>query len=129
MTIADDITLLFKDLTSPETKVSFQVEPRADAGAIKANIYPANGCPFELSTGAADADSYHDFFRLQIAFEDVWAELLDSGIQTTGESLYATWAALMGTALADPTAFPVDQAGNPPKDVRGESELQEFMDF
>src|SRR5262249_13731628 len=41
--------------------------------------------PFELSTGAADADSYHDFYRLQIAFEDVWAELLDKSIERLGE--------------------------------------------
>ncbi|MGZ2744460.1 hypothetical protein [Burkholderia stagnalis] len=51
--------------------------------------------PLELSTGAADADSYHDFFRLQIAFEDVWAELFDQGIRRTGEQLYAQWDALM----------------------------------
>ena len=51
--------------------------------------------PFELSTGAADAESYHDFFRLQIAFEDVWAELLDPTIGPTGKQAYALWDALM----------------------------------
>ena len=51
--------------------------------------------PFELSTGAADADSYHDFFRLQIAFEDVWAELLDQTIEQAGRKAYALWDALM----------------------------------
>jgi hypothetical protein len=50
---------------------------------------------FELSTGASDADSYHDFFRLQIAFEDVWAELLDPTIEPTGKQAYALWDALM----------------------------------
>jgi hypothetical protein len=51
--------------------------------------------PFELSTGAADAESYHDFFRLQIAFEDVWAELLDQTIDSAGKQAYALWDALM----------------------------------
>jgi hypothetical protein len=57
---------------------------------------PSNtSAPFELSTGAADAESYHDFFRLQIAFEDVWAELLDQTIEPKGKEAYARWDALM----------------------------------
>ena len=55
--------------------------------------------PFELSTGAADADSYHDYFRLQIAFEDVWAELLDGGLEKTGKQLYAMWDSVMDSTL------------------------------
>lgn len=50
---------------------------------------------FELSTGAADAPSFHDFFSLRIAFEDVWAELLDSDIKALGTQLYAEFDALM----------------------------------
>ncbi len=57
--------------------------------------------PFELSTGASDATSYHDFFRLQLAFEDVWVELLDAGVQKTGEQLYALWDARMDPTLDD----------------------------
>jgi hypothetical protein len=57
--------------------------------------------PFELSTGAADADSFHDFFRLQIAFEDVWSELLDETIGVNGRQLYAAWDALMETRADD----------------------------
>ena len=94
--------------------------------------------PFELSTGAADADSYHDFFRLQIAFEDVWAELLDQGLQQTGEQLYAQWDALMDqSANFDDTGSidrqrkfsdpPTDNAGNP-IDISGADELQKFID-
>jgi hypothetical protein len=86
--------------------------------------------PFELSTGAADADSYHDFFRLQIAFQDVWAELLDQGIQQAGEQLYAQWDALMGPGGAVfGGAF--DRAkifAAPPKDgISGAAELQNFI--
>jgi hypothetical protein len=54
--------------------------------------------PFELSTGASDADSFHDFFRLQIAFEDVWAELLDQKLESLGQQAYAAWDALMDQA-------------------------------
>src|SRR5262249_4522851 len=50
---------------------------------------------FELSTGAADVPSFHDFFSLQIAFEDVWAELLDTDIKILGTELYAEFNALM----------------------------------
>src|SRR5262249_33732867 len=57
--------------------------------------------PFELSTGASDADSYHDFFRLQIAFGDVWAELLDQKIPLLANSLYAQWDSLMDQNLDD----------------------------
>jgi hypothetical protein len=96
--------------------------------------------PIELSTGAADADSYHDFYRLRIAFEDVWAELLDTGIQQTGQQLYAMWDALMET-LPPPVGYddsgaadrgkrwpglPVDQNGNP-LDIAGADELQNFL--
>jgi hypothetical protein len=61
---------------------------------------PTNtSAPFELSTGASDADSYHDFFRLQIAFQDVWAELLDTRIEKVGPDLYAKFNALMDVGL------------------------------
>lgn len=50
---------------------------------------------FELSNGASDAVAFHDFYRLQIAFEDVWAELVDKSIGTTAEAFYAQWDALM----------------------------------
>jgi hypothetical protein len=54
-----------------------------------------NAGPFELSTGASDAVAYHDYYRLQIAFEDVWAELIDDSIGTTAQAFYAKWDALM----------------------------------
>src|SRR5262249_40318087 len=54
-----------------------------------------NSAPFELSTGASDAVAYHDYYRLQIAFEDVWAELIDDSIGTTAQAFYAKWDELM----------------------------------
>jgi hypothetical protein len=94
--------------------------------------------PFELSTGAADADSFHDFFRLKIAFQDMWTELLDERIGKLGQQLYATWDALMDNSSGayDDTGIterrqrfalaPVDQDGNP-IDIAGATELQNFI--
>jgi hypothetical protein len=68
----------------------------------RATPNPTNtSSPFELATGASDAPSYHDFFRLQLAFQDVWEELVDPTIQRMGENLYAHWNALMDPQLDD----------------------------
>jgi hypothetical protein len=65
--------------------------------------------PLELSTGAADATAYHDFYRVQIAFDDVWGELSDTRIANWGRLLYAQYDALM----AQPgTPYYVDNSGN-----------------
>jgi hypothetical protein len=85
--------------------------------------------PFELSTGAADADSYHDFFRLQIAFEDVWAELLDQAIEQTGKQAYALWDALMdrsGDSSHDKDRQKIF-SGPPKGDIAGVDELTSFL--
>jgi hypothetical protein len=112
----------------------------------KAVPNPANSSPsLELATGAADADSYHDFYRLTIAFEDVWAELLDTDISQVAQQLYAAWDALMDTST-DPTnpayddsgaadrakrfapAPPPDVPGGPnPADISGADELVNFL--
>jgi hypothetical protein len=56
--------------------------------------------PLEVSTGASDAVSFHDFYRLQIAFEDVWAELIDKSIGTAAQAFYAKWDALMNAGMS-----------------------------
>jgi len=63
----------------------------------------ATSNPLELATGASDAVAYHDFYRLQIAFEDVWAELIDKSVGTTAQEFYAKWDALMNTSLGTGT--------------------------
>ena len=91
---------------------------------------PANTSrPFELSTGASDADSYHDFFRLQIAFEDVWIELVDSQIEGVAKALYAHWDALMdpsrdNSGLTDRGRL---FAAEPTGGITGADELQNFL--
>jgi hypothetical protein len=59
----------------------------------------ATSSPLELSTGASDAVAYHDFYHLQIAFEDVWAELIDASIGTTAQEFYTKWDALMNAGM------------------------------
>ena len=85
--------------------------------------------PFELSTGAADADSYHDFFRLQIAFEDVWTELLDQSVPRAGEILYSMYDNLMDLTLAGDREKDRLKSFAPslPSDVAGIDELNNFI--
>src|SRR5436190_1152118 len=90
----------------------------------------STSAPFELSTGASDADSYHDFFRLQIAFDDVWTELVDSRVERNGQQLYAAWNALSDPSREDTgeldraTTFGTAGVG----DIAGADELQTFLD-
>lgn len=89
--------------------------------------------PIEVSTGAADAVAYHDFYSLRIAFEDVWSELLDNNISQLGQQLYAMWDALMDTdpARYDDTGATDRQKRFPPMpagDIAGADELQNFLD-
>jgi hypothetical protein len=113
----------------------------------KAVPNPSSSSPtLELATGASDADSYHDFFRLQIAFEDVWAELLDNNIQKVAQTLYSAWDALMDTStdptnpayddsgaadrakrFAPPPPADVPPPGPNPDDISGADELLNFM--
>jgi len=141
--------------TDNNTLYQLTALPTATKLAVWTSIQnPTNtSAPFELSTGASDADSYHDFFRLQIAFEDVWAELLDTRIAKAGSDLYAKFNALMELSQAgyddsggedrkkhfplwivDPNTGALllaDAAGNavdPQPDLAGADDLQNFVD-
>lgn len=98
--VLDEIQTLFKDLDSPESQVVFNVPPRPSLtdinGTVDAQGDASGGAveTFELRTGPSDSDSYHDFYRLQMAFEDVWTEL------TADASVYQQWNALMDATLA-----------------------------
>ena len=89
------------------------------------------GAPFELSTGAADAESFHDFFKLQIAFQDVWVELVDDSIRTTAETLYAKWNALMDDNRAHDSSGAADRAERfdpvPDGGIAGAAQLTNFL--
>jgi hypothetical protein len=85
--------------------------------------------PFELSTGASDAVSFHDFYRLQIALEDVWAELINESIGTTAQEFYAKWDALMNASMGSDIAAARTAAFNaiPPGSIGGYDELEDFL--
>lgn len=87
--------------------------------------------PFELSTGASDAPAYHDFFRLQFAFQDVWSELTDDRIPSIGKQLYAQWNALMDPYRDDTGALDREETFDServPWD-RSISSVKELQDF
>jgi hypothetical protein len=99
--VLDEIQTLFANLDSPEGQVVFNVPPRPSLTDINGTV-DAQGNQvgdgsvdtFELRTGPTDVDSYHDFYRLQMAFEDVWTEL------TADTLFYKQWNALMDATLA-----------------------------
>lgn len=73
----------------------FQLTKATPAAWKEVSSPQATSAPLSLSTGASDADSFHDFYRLQIAFEDVWAELIDKKAEITAQEFYANWDALV----------------------------------
>lgn len=85
--VKDGVSLQMRDVTSPEAEVAYPLPDRSkDVGALKDRIQT-----FELRSGPADVTAYHDFYSLQIAFEDVWTELLDGDLKSFGEQLYSTY--------------------------------------
>lgn len=128
--IMDDVTLLLRDLTTPETQVKFDPPFRATPATIQETIHPdstTTSLPLELSTGASDADSYHDFFRLQVAFDDVWSEITDKRIPVYAEQLYARWDAIIvesGDYKGSAASALLNLIN---RDITGFDELLEFM--
>ena len=87
----------------------------------------ASSAPFELATGASDADSYHDFYRLQIAFEDVWAELIDESIGITAQAFYAKWDALINKGMRSDDERTEAFDDIPVENIGGYDQLQNFL--
>jgi hypothetical protein len=109
----------------------YRLTRAAPVAAWQAIANPTNASPlFELSTGAADAESFHDFFRLQIAFEDVWSELLDTSVEKLGQQAYAEWDALMDKSRDNSGATDRDKTFEVPTNgqITGADELQTFLD-
>jgi hypothetical protein len=86
-----------------------------DPGAKTSNRYFS----FSIASSACKSfgSPYHDFSRLQVAFEDVWAELLDQRIQQAGEQLYAAWDALMDPSVEAESASDAPHASSNGDDV------------
>lgn len=87
----------------------------------------ASSAPFELATGASDADSYHDFYRLQIAFEDVWAELIDERIGITAQAFYAKWDALINKGMRSDDERTEAFDDIPVENIGGYDQLENFL--
>jgi hypothetical protein len=114
---------------NPDGTGTWQPISSISNGATTAGLNTSS--PFELSVGAADADSFHDFYRLQIAFEDVWSELFDGDMQQVAQQLYAQWDALMDPGLDDTGATGRKKtfSAAPASTISGADELQDFITF
>jgi hypothetical protein len=54
--------------TSPESRLQYSIPDRSNQmGKIREDIKN-----FELRSGPSDVTSYHDFYNLQMAFENIW---------------------------------------------------------
>ncbi|WP_173923935.1 hypothetical protein [Agromyces sp. Marseille-P2726] len=76
-------------VVAPEDPVSFGLIPLPDEGG-NANL-PTT---FQLRPGPTDVTAYHDFSTLQVAFENVWLEILDGELETLGRDLYREYVDL-----------------------------------
>src|SRR5262249_2801833 len=92
---------------------------------------PTSPAALELSTGASDADSYHDFYRLQIAFDDVWSEVTDKSIPLAARTAYAMWDRMIedsGDYLGDKAKAELVASTLLNRTITGIEELQNFVD-
>jgi hypothetical protein len=91
------ISTLLKDMTSPEAAVVFDLNSHtnveADAAKGVDNVHKGVKAS-TLRGGPADADAVFDFHHVRIAFESVWQELFDQGLEKNGRELYAKFVEL-----------------------------------
>ena len=99
--IKEKVSIEMEHLTSPEAELSYGVTETSE-DRIKNNIQS-----FEIEGGPADVTSYHDFYRLQIAFEHVWTELFDKEILNLGKQLYKEWVKLKDFSGDTPAYNPI----------------------
>jgi hypothetical protein len=81
--ITDEVKLQIANASSAESGVTFNVAKRADQTAIGTAIDS-----FEIRGGPADFTSYHDFYKLQIAFDHIWTELFDGDLESLGKQAF-----------------------------------------
>jgi hypothetical protein len=114
-----DIATYYK-LTSVDPKIWQQVPN------------PTNPAALELSTGASDADSNHDFYRLKVAFDDIWSEVTaDESILGAARTAYAMWDKIIqdsGDYLGDQAKADLESLPLINKNITGIEELQNFID-
>lgn len=81
--IENRIRNLYERTTSPEGEIHFNTPSRTTAEQLE---HERNA--FQLRGGPADNASFHDFHQLQIAFENVWQEIFDNGVNKIASELY-----------------------------------------
>jgi hypothetical protein len=116
--ISDEIKLQLADATSPEAQLTYKVPQRANGTSAPGTNLNDTVKTFELRTGPTDVTAYHDFYKLQIAFEHIWTEVLDKQIGIQAQALYEEWVnRKMSQNLPAP---------NP--SISSVAELRQFMD-
>jgi hypothetical protein len=105
-------------LTSTAPSV-WQPVPDPSSTSALLSCLPARPMPSLITT----------FFHLQIAFEDVWAELLDPKIESAAKQFYGTWDALMeqGPDSSHEKDRQKTFSSASPGDTTGVDELKKFL--
>ena len=93
----EHVSIQMATVTSPESRLAFNVEKRADQKNAQQHIDT-----FEMRDGASDVTAFHDFSSLQIAFRHVWSEIFDGQLTEMGEELYANYVRLSSMTYKDP---------------------------
>jgi hypothetical protein len=73
---------LVNPMVAPEDNPVFGQRPRPTSTDVQASVEA-----LQLGGGPADVTAYYDFHGLQIAFDYVWQQAIDSGILETGTAL------------------------------------------
>ena len=81
--IRDRVDLQTKTMTSPETQLAYNIPSRLSQEGLTTEVQT-----FELKGGPVDVTAFHDFYSLNIAFENVWTEIFDGKIEGLGRELY-----------------------------------------
>jgi hypothetical protein len=89
--LAQRLAHLMQSSSSPETELSYGI-PREQDALVSVHDSIDN---FKLKGDSpADGTAYHDFQRLDIAFEDVWTEVFDESIEQLGKEVWQEHAKL-----------------------------------
>jgi hypothetical protein len=105
------VAQLIGTMTSPEEALLTGLEPRADRARVEQDLKDLS-----LRPSPADTPAFYDFQQLQIAFEDVWQEVIDEGILDIAEDAYQDIVELGG----DPDERGGDDDPNPLRAIRNE---------
>lgn len=89
--LLNQLKQLMQTSSSPETELTYGI-PRDKDALVSVHDSIDN---FKLKGDSpADGTAYHDFQRLEIAFEDVWTEAFDESIEQLGKEVWQEHAKL-----------------------------------